>query len=129
MKIIFLLAIILNSCSVTHKISETEIKELRFGRGGGVSGIEKVYMLKKDGKIIGENGPIIDEISKKEVLELYQEAQKFKNLTYKNPQNIYSYITIISESGENRIVWGIEHASLDDEILKLHTKLMNKIDQ
>lgn len=126
-KAIIILTFLLNSCMTGEQISNTGVKKVQFGKGGGFTGVETVYTLNQDGDIKDKSDTVLHKISKKDVLELFEKASKNKDIEFQKPENLYSFITIITETDTNRIVWGRETSVVPSDILDLHKKLMNKI--
>lgn len=126
-KILIILTLLLNSCMTGKQITNTGIEEINFGSGGGFTGIENVYILDKDGSIKDKDQNVVNELKKKEVLSLFEKAKELAESKLNQPENMYSFITIISESDTNRLVWGQETSSVPPKILTLHKNLMNKV--
>ena len=126
-KILIILTLLLNSCMTGKQITNTGIEEINFGSGGGFTGIEHIYILEKDGSIKNKDQNVVNELKKKEVISVFENAKELTDFKLNQPENMYSFITIISESDTNRLVWGQETSSIHPNILTLHENLMNKI--
>ena len=109
------------------QITNTEVKQVHFGSGGGFTGIENIYVLDKDGSIKDKDQTVVNELRKKEVLSIFENAKELADSKLNQPENMYSFITIISESDTNRLVWGQGTSSAPPNILTLHKNLMNTI--
>lgn len=109
------------------QIINTGIEEINFGSGGGFTGIENIYVLDKNGSIKDKDKNVVNELKKKEVLSIFENAKELADSKLNQPENMYSFITIISETDTNRLVWGQETSSVPPKILTLHENLMNKI--
>ena len=109
------------------QIAKKGVEKISFGTGGGFTGIENTYVLDKDGSIRDKDQNVVNELKKKEVLNIFENANELANLKFNQPENMYSFITIISESDTNRLVWGQETSPVPPKILTLHETLMNKV--
>ncbi|WP_121667625.1 hypothetical protein [Mesonia aquimarina] len=125
-KKLVILILLLNSCIAEKQISETGVNEIQFGNGGGFAGKEVGFTLGQDGLIKNQNDSIVNKIDKKVVLSIFKTASKNKNVEFLKPQNLYSFLTIISPSSPNKIIWGRETNTVSKDIRDLHKKLMNK---
>lgn len=110
-----------------NQITDAEIEQVKFGSGGGFTGIENIYILDKNGSIKDKDQNVVNELKKKEVLAIFEKARELKDFKLRQPENMYSFITIISESDTNKLVWGQRISSVPPNILTLHKNLMNKI--
>lgn len=126
-KTLIILTLLLNSCMTGKQITNTGVKQVHFGSGGGFTGIENIYVLDKDGSIKDKDQNVVNELRKKEVLSIFENAKELADSKLNQPENMYSFITIISESDTNRLVWGQETSKVSPNILTLHGNLMNKI--
>jgi hypothetical protein len=126
-KTLIILTLLLNSCMTGKQITNTRVKQIHFGSGGGFTGIENIYVLDKDGSIKDKDQNVVNELRMKEVLSIFENAKKLADSKLNQPGNMYSFITIISESDTNRLVWGQETSKVSPNILTLHENLMNKI--
>jgi hypothetical protein len=126
-KTLIILTLLLNSCMTGKQITNTGVKQIHFGSGGGFTGIENIYVLDKDGSIKDKDQNVVNELRMKEVLSIFENAKKLADSKLNQPGNMYSFITIISESDTNRLVWGQETSKVSPNILTLHENLMNKI--
>jgi len=124
--IFFILAFLSISCITDKKITKTGIEEIQFGTGGGITGIETIFTLDQNGDVKDKNDSVLHQMSSKDVLTAFEKANQYKRTEYKDPQNLYSFVTIVSKSDTNRIVWGIETTSVPPDLLALHENLMNQ---
>jgi hypothetical protein len=108
------------------QIAKTGVEKIQFGTGGGFTGVETMYTLNQDGDIKDKSDSVLYNMSKKDVLELFEKASKNKDIEFQKPENLYSFFTIITESDTNRIVWGQESTAVPPDILDLHKNLMNR---
>jgi len=125
-KTLIILTLLLNSCMTGKQITKTGIEKIQFGTGGGFTGVETMYTLNQDGEIKDKSDSVLLNMSKKDVLELFEKASKNKDIDFQKPENLYSFFTIITESDTNRIVWGQESTAVPSDILDLHKNLMNR---
>jgi len=97
-KAIIILTLLLNSCMTGEQIANTGVEKVQFGTGGGFTGVETLYTLNQDGEIKDKSDNVLHKISKKDVLELFEKASKNKDIEFQKPENLYSFITIITEN-------------------------------
>lgn len=122
------LALLFSFCK-QHKYTAENLPEqqIRFGKGGGFTGVETMYTLL-------ENGQLFD-TSKKELPKIKARTAKgyFKTLEtlglsalpFSHPGNTYSFVEIPGASGVNRIVWGDANYPVDAAVKDFYTKLMS----
>jgi hypothetical protein len=108
------------------QIAQTGVEKIQYGTGGGFTGVETMYTLNQDGDIKDKSDSVLHNMSKKDVLKLFEKASKNKDIEFQKPENLYSFFTIITESDTNRIVWGQESTAVPPDILDLHKNLMNR---
>ena len=125
-KILILVLLLLASCKSGEQVSTTGIDKIQFGNGGGFTGKEVVFTIKENGLIKNQNDSIVNKLNKEEVLSIFETASKNKNVEFVKPRNLYSFVTIFTPSGTNKIVWGKGFDDAPKEIIGLHKKLMNK---
>ena len=129
MKIYFILSLVFFlSCATSknNKKSTTEIDLITFGSGGGFTGEITTYTLLLDG-IVLEGKNQINQIDPKQALLLYHKAEKWKNYSYDQPQNMYFFLEIKTAEKTNHIVWGYGSKKANPEILNFYIELMGLV--
>jgi hypothetical protein len=125
-KTLIILILLLNSCLSEKQITNTGVEEIHFGTGGGFTGVETTYKLNRKGNIIDENNKIIYNMNKRDLTFVFEQAEKNKNTKINKPENLYSFLVIVSKTQRNRIVWGYETYDVPKKIKELHEYLMKK---
>lgn len=125
--ILLILIISLNACNSSKAIKETTIHQINFGSGGGITGEVVEYKLNDNGKVFNKNQEVINQIKKSELLEIFNEAKLLLNYKLNSPQNMYYFIDIYGKNDTNRLVWGLESKSVNEEAKSLYNKLNNQI--
>jgi hypothetical protein len=121
--LLILVSLILTGCGAGKQVQQSEIQEIQFGRGGGVTGAVKAYTLTADSRLL-EKGKELRRIRTIRTLELFKRAGELKDYLLAKPGNLYSFITIKSNKKENRIVWAAESTEVDQAIVQFHKELM-----
>src|SRR3990167_4828375 len=101
-----------------------ELKEIKFGEGGGVTGEELAYELKPNGNIL-KGGKKIKTISREKMLAVANEIEKLssESLRFNHPDNVYYFIETKKEDNKARIVWGDPTFPVPVEVKKLYDHL------
>jgi hypothetical protein len=125
---IYLLTIffLVNACVTSNIANKTGIESIRFGSGGGFTGVVKTYTLSSDSKV-SEKDKLITIIKKEETLAIFNQAKELKDFEWNEPENIYSFIEIITKDKTNRIVWGGGSSKVDKKIVELYKNLTSSI--
>lgn len=124
MKVFLLIVCLAFSSCMTGKIADkTGIEEIKFGSGGGFTGEVKTYTLTADNKIL-EKEKVIKQLSAKETLKFFKEAQKLKDYELNEPENMYSFLEIKTSGKTNRIVWAFGSTKVDAKAIELYKELM-----
>lgn len=125
MKMIFYTAILIllnaSNCSTPK-----DIKEIKFGEGGGFTGAVTEYQIKANGDIfvnksLEKEQKKIKTIDKTEMKSIQNKLDKLSNesLKFNHPFNIYYFIEI----DKGRIVWGDPAFPEPSEIKELYDHL------
>lgn len=122
---LFISLLLLNSCISSDKIKSTGIKEIQFGTGGGFVGSTTSHSLDNNGGLIliGNQINPKKKLSGKVTEVIFTLANKLKSYRFNEPDNFYSFITIITANDTNRIVWGISSQTIDTTAIQLHRRL------
>ena len=102
--------------------------QIRFGKGGGFTGVEHAYTLLENGQIFNNsNNNALDTAKKRIAKACFEQVTQLNlgQLDFAHPGNTYSFIEVPTSDGFNRISWGAADAPVDSNIAKLHQKLMN----
>lgn len=114
------------SCSTSKMLSDSEIKNISFGSGGGFSGNINKYDLNNKGHLINSESSIL-KVNKDKLNSLYTQAENLLNYDYRTPRNIYNFITISTNSDTNHIVWGHEDLDVSIKVKQLYEDLQQLI--
>lgn len=118
--ILFIIAFLWQGCSVNKAIQQTEVQEITFGYGGGVTQDVTSYVIKSNGIVLYKD-KIIRKIPKDELAEIYEDAANLGN-SFNHPQNTFSFIKVSKTNGESYYCWGDVTAI---PIITLFAKLNN----
>ena len=114
------------NCSPNKNITNNDSINISFGNGGGFTGIETKYTLKKNGSIIkfvNRDSTLVKQLDTKELNTIYAEAKSLKDYKYFKPDNIYQFIEI----NNNRIVWGFTIENVNPTAVALYKTLTELI--
>ena len=123
----FITLILINSCVNTQSISQTGIESIRFGNGGGFTGVVTTYSLTADGHLnkVDENkNNFIREVDKKTVKDFFEKATELKSYQFNVPENVYSFLEIQTKENKQNITWGFGSTKVDSRAEKLYNELM-----
>ncbi len=113
---------------MTEKIAvKTGIDEIRFGFGGGFTGKVNTYILSADGNLSdAENGiRVLKKVDYKTTLAIFLEAKEISSISLFEPENIYSFVEIITQKSSNRIVWSFGSTKVSKDIVQLYNILIS----
>jgi len=98
-----------------------------FGSGGGFTGAVQEYVIESDGTLSQCKANCTEKLSLKqlkrsELKELHPRVKQYQltELDYNQPYNMYKFLRITSEDGENSITWS-------DNEQNSTTKQLNKV--
>jgi hypothetical protein len=102
----------LSSCAEKSvDLSAYEDSIIRFGMGGGITGLKSEYLLLNDGRIFQRN-PISDSLAficrtkKKSANMAFVNFDRISQHNINAPGDIYYYISRKNGGGETDVVWG-----------------------
>ncbi len=128
---LFATAVLLVFCKNTQYTADNLPKEqIRFGKGGGFTGIEKSYTLLENGQLFEKNtsGNLtgLDKASKKAVKVYFNAIENLHldSVKFQYPGNTYSFIEVPNGDSFNRISWGDNQHPVDGPVQDLFNKLM-----
>lgn len=110
-----------SNCSMQH-----DFKELKFGEGGGFTGMVTAYEIKENGDVL-KDGKKIKSIDKSELKAIQKKVNNLstESLKFNHPFNIYYFI----ETDKGKIVWGDPAFPEPDDIKALYNQLKKSINQ
>lgn len=128
---LFAAAALLTCCKNTKYTADNlPANQIRFGKGGGFTGIEKSWTLLENGQIF-EKGPdgtlvALDSAKKKTAKTLFKTVKTLQldQVQFTYPGNTYSYLDIPAGDKTNRISWGDNTHPVDSKIQELFNNLM-----
>lgn len=102
---------------------------VRFGSGGGVTGMVKTYCLLDNGKLYlveKEEFLFIKEVPKTTSTEVFSQIKKMKtaNRKVQRPGNMYHFIEYQGEEGTYRLAWGDYRYKPDPDLISLYDALV-----
>jgi len=101
---LFIVIILLSACATSKLTTRTDIKEIRFGYGGGVAQTVTHYNLHPDGSLY-QNGQKINKVSKDKVKVVYDKADSLNYKSFDRPGNTFSYVHIVKEDTTLSYCW------------------------
>lgn len=131
---LFATAVLHIFCKNTKYTADQLPKEqIRFGKGGGIVGVEKTYTLLENGQVFEKviNGGLrgLDGVKKKKATALFRTAETLglAKAGFQYPGNTYSYIEVPLADGFNRISWGDNQHPIDSSIQNYFKALMEMV--
>lgn len=119
--------LLFNACSYQRTIKQTGVQSITYGSGGGFAGTVVSYSLFADGQLSkteNSNPSQIKVIEAHRVKALFEEAGRLKDYTFNEPENIYSFITIKTDTQSRYISWGASSDKIDSHVTELYRQLM-----
>lgn len=112
-----------------HKYTAENLPEqqIRFGKGGGFTGVETMYTLLENGQLFDAGKKELPKIKTRTAKGYFKTLETLggKSLQFSHPGNTYSFIEIPGTTGINRIVWGDANYPVDAAVKDFYTKLMS----
>jgi len=109
-------------------------KQIRFGSGGGFTGMVKEYALLDNGYIYEKNSiedtyTLNTRVSRKERKKCFAQARELSlsELAFSHPGNRYYFIEYQDSTGQNRITWGDMQHNPDPELTAFYDQLNDLI--
>jgi hypothetical protein len=126
-KFLFIILVQLFACTTTKNNIIISSISIAFGNGGGFTGIETKYQLKRDGNIYKitskDTTPVyIKQLELNQLNQIFKDAEELKSYEYFKPENMYQFI----ELNNNRIAWGFSTDNVNPKIISLYQQL-NKL--
>jgi hypothetical protein len=110
-------------------------RSLRFGRGGGVTGIEKTWILMDNGQVlkqdrVGANPTPVAKISAAKARRLFKKADQslYGEINLTTVGNTYSFIGMQDSTRTARLVWSGNLPAMNPTLAELISE-MEKIAQ
>lgn len=119
--ILLLVAVIIfmPTCSTCKISTQNQIKEIKFGRGGGFTNQIERYSLDCKGKL-RKDGKIIGRVSSEDVERIFQMADTI-NTSVNEPDNFYWFIDINGKN-DHKNLWG-GSTQVDRRLKNLYNEL------
>ncbi|RLD21459.1 MAG: hypothetical protein DRI69_03980 [Bacteroidetes bacterium] len=101
---------------------------IRFGRGGGISGLKSEHILLHDGRIFRLD-PVTDSLSytgraaNKKTNIAFSDFEHFSQNPLNSPGELYYYISHESDGNESHLVWGDRNVKIDPAITEYWNRL------
>lgn len=138
MKILFFTATLLFSAALFSQCKHPKYsadslpgEALRFGSGGGFTGVETTYVLLENGQLFqATSRPAkTEELSackRKEAKKMFETAESIGLLDVKfmHPGNMYSFLEFEDDGRQCRVTWGDGEHTVDPKIKDLYDQLM-----
>jgi hypothetical protein len=133
----FIICLLLLSCKTIHYTSTTlPDKQLIVGTSGGFTGKESSFIITSSGQVFERifPGDKMDELTGLKISKLkslYKSAWKktLKDYKYNKPGNLSHFVIFKDKGFENKITWASGDTVVSKDIKKLHTDLLNIINQ
>jgi hypothetical protein len=125
-----------NTCD--HKSTQTDVVQIAFGSGGGVTGFVKRYELSKSGKLTlsegrilaSKEGKLLKMLSKKEMREISKKLELLKpqEIKFNQPGNMSYFLEVVkSDNTKNEIMWGGSEQAVPAKVKEFYDFLMTKV--
>lgn len=105
-------------------------KQIRFGSGGGFTGMVKEYALLDNGYIYEKHSledtyTLNTKVSRKKRKKCFAQARQLSlsERVFSHPGNRYYFIDYQDSMGQNRITWGDMQHTLDPALIALYDQL------
>lgn len=123
--LLFVFASLLVSCTMCKIAKTTSITEIRFGSGGGFTGVVTTYKLKSDGMLYNGDKQI-KKLSCDSLSAIYEKAENISMPDYIHPDNMYNFVRIISTQGTQYHTWSFGNQP-DKQIIDLYFQLNRQL--
>jgi len=107
---------------------------LRFGNGGGFTGVETTYTLLENGQLFKSTTAAPQVVALKNCLcktakQLFETAESLglEKMDFAHPGNIYSFIEYTDDGKTNRVTWGSREHPVDEKIKGLYEQLVQMV--
>lgn len=124
------------ACSKKIAADKLPASQLVFGNGGGFAGFEKEFVLAENGHIWekqrdGKLYKPVAKINKNEAAArfLQYDSLGIRQMDFKQPGNLYYYISMRRNGAENKIVWGDANKPVRDDIAQFYQLLANYLNK
>lgn len=136
-KFSFIICLLFLSCKTVQYTSATlPDKQLIIGTSGGFTGKESSFIITSSGQVFEKTfpGDKLNELTGLKVSKLkslYKKAwkKKLKDYKYNKPGNLSHFVKFKDKGFENKITWASGDTIVSKDIKKLHSDLMNIINQ
>lgn len=123
------------SCK-TYTPSDFPDQQLRFGNGGGFTGMTTEYLLLKNGQLFVRKGragagtweemEAVDKSAAKALYKTWENQELFKE-NVKQPGNLYHFISMKKDSLEYRQSWGASGYQPDESLKSFYQRAMDLV--
>ena len=130
---VFILGLMLFSCSSANNGNIPAFKKFLIGNGGGATGMMTGYLIDSTGDLYSWNGRSMEDNLRKISQFDNEKITELNDLLlnngiyeydYQKPYNIYHFMKITTETKENYIVW---NPSFDNDSIKFNNQIFEKI--
>jgi hypothetical protein len=108
-------------------------RQLRWGKGGGITGMEVMYAMAENGQVIKSEGRalpvLLDDVKRKKARGIFEAVQmlELQKIDFKHPGNTYSFIEMTDSTGNHRVSWGAADFPVDSKIQDIYQQLNSLI--
>jgi hypothetical protein len=125
------------SCTSQKQVSspdEWKGNFIRFGKGGGFTGVSDVYVLLENGQLFAKQGwsnsfKKLESVNKKTAADVFKQAAaiSFPSSDVNEPGNLFKELQIVLKGKKINLVWSDGNPSINQEFNALHQKLFSLI--
>lgn len=126
--LIFVLSVLTSGCRPAHyTLNQLPKEQIRFGKGGGFTGMERRWILLKNGQVFEAGKSELPKIKKKTAENLFKTAENLSlaKVQFSHPGNTYSFLEIPNGNDYQRIVWGDKAFPVDSAIGQFYKRLLS----
>lgn len=105
-------------------------RQIAYGSGGGVAGIETTYYLLDNGRVFLRQGrdttfQAVGKIPNKQCRQLFEEAAQLglAEVDFQHPGNTYQFLEVGGPAQPHRISWGSNRQQPDERVKALYQQL------
>lgn len=125
-------AILFGQCKHTRYTADNLPDDwLRFGSGGGFTGVETTYTLLENGQLFqansqGKGTTELPPCKRRDANKLFESAEKLGllQLDFQHPGNTYQFMEFQDDGQSRRIAWGDREHPVDEKIKALYDQLI-----
>ena len=109
-------------------------EHLRFGNGGGFTGVETTDTLLENGQLFksttaAPQAVALKNCPRKTAKKLFETAESLglEKMDFAHPGNIYSFIEYTDDGKTSRVTWGDREHPVDEKIRALYEQLLQQL--